>query len=89
MPHEMRVRLLWRFFRHIVTAGEGATAGVDQNAFGNPACFKIALASGFPSILAGTVNVRSVIGLYQISWLPLPCLSKRQPDARRMSASGR
>src|SRR4051812_15770114 len=30
---------------------------VDQNPFGYPACFKIAFASGLPSILAGTVKV--------------------------------
>jgi len=54
-------------------AHEGAAPGVGQrrqhprprqNAFGNPACFRIALASGLPSMLTGTVNVRRVIGLY-------------------------
>jgi hypothetical protein len=49
----------------------------------------MALASGLLSMFAGTVKVRRVIGLYQISWLPFPCRSKRQPDLRRISAKVR
>jgi hypothetical protein len=38
-----------------------------QKAFGNPACFKIALASDAETSERGTVKVRPLIGLYQIS----------------------
>lgn len=60
-----------------------------QNPFGNPACFRIALAKGRLSMFAGTVKVRFVIGLNQISWLPLPSRSKRQPAASNSAVSGR
>jgi hypothetical protein len=53
-----------------------------QNAFGRPACFKIAFASSGLRRVRGTVNVRCVIGLNQISWLPLPCRSNRHPASR-------
>jgi hypothetical protein len=43
-----------------------------QKAFGNPACFKIALAVCALLIFEGTAKCRRVIGLNQISWLPLP-----------------
>ena len=38
-----------------------------QNAFGSPACFKIAFASGRFLMFIGTGKVRPVIGLHQIS----------------------
>ena len=44
-----------------------------QNDFGSPACFRIAFANGRLLMFDGTVKVRLVIGLNQISWLPLPC----------------
>ena len=39
----------------------------NQKAFGNPACFKAALAVCLDLMLASTVKLMPVIGLYQIS----------------------
>jgi hypothetical protein len=60
-----------------------------QNAFGRPAWRRIALAVRRLGIPTGTAKFRLVIGLYQISWLPLPCLTRVQPAARSKSRSGR
>jgi hypothetical protein len=61
----------------------------DQNAFGRPACRKMALAVWRLGIPTGTGKFRRVIGLYQISWLPLPWRTKVHPAARSSSRSAR
>jgi hypothetical protein len=58
-----------------------------QNAFGSPACRKIAFAVWRLGIPTGTAKFRSVIGLCQISWLPRPCRTSVQPAARSKSRS--
>ena len=60
-----------------------------QNALGRPAWRRIALAVWRLGMPTGTAKFRFVIGLYQISWLPLPCRMKVQPAARNKSRSGR
>src|ERR1700738_5212272 len=60
-----------------------------QNALGRPAWGRIALAVWRLGMPTGTAKFRFVIGLYQISWLPLPCRTKVQPAARSKSRSGR
>jgi hypothetical protein len=47
-----------------------------------PACFSTALAVWRDLISPSTTKLRSVRGLNQISWSPLPCRSNRQPWAR-------
>jgi hypothetical protein len=60
-----------------------------QNAFGNPAWRRMALAVWRLGIPTGTAKFRFVIGLCQISWLPLPCRTSVQPAARSNSRNGR
>ena len=60
-----------------------------QNALGNPAWRKIALAVCRLGMPIGTAKFRLVIGLCQISWLPLPCRTSVQPAARNNSRNGR
>ena len=55
----------------------------DQKALGSPACFRMPLAVCLERIFESTGNLRLVIGLYQISWSPLPCRSKLQPRCFR------
>ena len=43
-----------------------------QNFLGKPACLSTALAVWRDFILPSTTNLRPVMGLYQISWSPLP-----------------
>jgi hypothetical protein len=47
--------------------GDARFAERHQNAFGSPACLRMAFASGRFLTLTGTGNVRPVIGLHQIS----------------------
>ena len=56
---------------------------LSQNRFGSPACLRTAFAVWRDRIFASTTNRRSVSGLYQMSWSPLPCRSKRQPASIR------
>jgi hypothetical protein len=48
----------------------------NQNCFAIPACLSTALAVCLDSIFPSTGKRRCVIGLYQISWSPLPGRSK-------------
>jgi len=69
--------------------GSASTAGVEcvpsQNRLAIPACLKTALAVCLERIFPSTGKRRCVIGLYQISWSPLPGLSKQHPFVRRIS----
>ena len=60
-----------------------------SNAFGNPAWRKMALAVWRLGMPTGTGKFRCVIGLRQISWLPLPCRTRVQPAARSNSRKAR
>jgi len=55
-----------------------------QNCLGKPACFNTAFAVCLDLILLSTGKRISVIGLNQISWSPLPCLSNRHPALSKM-----
>ena len=44
-----------------------------------PLCFMISLAVNLDLIFPSTVTLVSVIGLYQMSWSPFPCLTKLHP----------
>ena len=71
-----------------------ATAQLAQNAFGKPAWRKIAFAVWRLGIPTGTAKFRLVIGLCQISWLPVPWRTRKQQipqrlvELRRHSRSG-
>ena len=53
-----------------------------QKAFGSPARLSVGWAQWRDLILASTMKRRLLVGLYQISWSPLPWRSKRQPARR-------
>ena len=50
-----------------------------------PLCLSISFAVCLDLILPSTVIFLSVIGLYQISWSPFPCLTKLQPNSASIS----
>ena len=52
---------------------------LNQNFLGSPACFRTAFAVWRDFMALSTTNLMPVIGLNQISWSPLPCLSKKHP----------
>lgn len=56
-----------------------------QNCFAIPACLSTALAVCLERIFPSTGKRRCVIGLYRISWSPLPGRSKSHRCARRIS----
>ena len=63
--HRQRLAML-ALFQAIPIVGK-LSGVIPLKAFGNPACFKIALASDAEASKRGTVKVRPLIGLYQIS----------------------
>jgi hypothetical protein len=73
--------------REAVGVRASATAQFAQNAFGKPAWRKIALAVWRLGIPIGTAKFRLVTGLCQISWLPLPWRTRKQPAPRNKSRS--
>jgi len=50
----------------------GKDRSAPQNALGNPASFSTLLAVCTLTVLRGMLKRRLVMGLYQISWEPLP-----------------
>jgi hypothetical protein len=56
-----------------------AYARAARNAFGRPACLRTPFAVSRDLIFLSAGKRRSVTGLYQISWSPLPGRSNRQP----------
>ena len=64
----------------------GRERSLAQNAFANPASFKIWLAM-CRLFVRGTAKVFPVAGLNQISWLPLPGRTNRHPASRRRRSS--
>jgi hypothetical protein len=60
-----------------------------QKWFGRPACLRMPLAVCRLLIALGTGKLRFVIGLYQISWLPLPARTREQSALSKSSRSSR
>ena len=67
--------------------GDGGGEGHDQKAFGKPACFRTSLAVCRDLVVLGNEKFRWVMGLCQISWLPLPGRTIRQPAASSSATS--